>query len=87
MERVLLLHDDKREEEYWISREHKLILRKNGDTQISGCSGVLRAWRSKYPSLYFILGNTPVNFETATADTVNTQLSTKIMGEYILFRL
>lgn len=87
MTRVLLPHGEKREEDYWISEEHKLILRKNGEIQISGCPGVTSAWRSEYPSLYFIIGNTPTNLETATADTVNTELTIKVTEEYLLFRL
>ena len=38
MTRVVLPHGTNREEHYWVSQEHKIILRRAGELQVTGCS-------------------------------------------------
>ena len=38
MTRVVLPHGTNREEQYWVSQEHKIVLRRAGELQVAGCS-------------------------------------------------
>ena len=84
-EKVVLPHDGTNTF-YWVNKEHKMIIRKAGETTIQGCPGLKTIWESEYSDLYFLI-NPAIKLEQITADAVNLDLELRISEEYILFRM
>ena len=88
MTRVVLPHGTNREEQYWVSQEHKIVLRRAGELQVAGCSRLSTLVRTQYKSLHFAIG-LPENhgLEKVQAESVDLELELKTSEEYLLYRM
>lgn len=88
MVRVTLPHRTSREEQYWVNQEHKIILRRTGELQVTGCLRLNSVSRTQYKSLHFVL-NLPDNhgLEKVPAESVDLELEVKTSEEYLLYRM
>ena len=50
-EKIVLTHDGTNTP-YWVSKDHKMIIRKAGELTIQGCSGLQTVWETEYICLF-----------------------------------